>query len=150
MTKIIFLALTIIAGGMQGQFDYRPTSIHDAWSQTVVTDGTDYTIEPENYRFQVTAHYTGLHRELDQKRVELFRRWAKSLGHPPSYANICSHEVQVEDKGVKYWVALQDSLLDAFASEVGKDAAVSLQIIYVGAVEKERVFIVNGFQAIKT
>jgi len=143
------LLMTVVGSATTADWsDYRPTTMGQAWAQAVVVAGSDYTVEPANVKYSVDAAYTGAHREVGANRAELFRRWAKSLGHPAEYAKLCEHEVSVRANNKTYWLPLQKSLVDAFANDAASGSRVRLRIMYVGAVGDDRVFMVNGFEVL--
>ncbi len=127
---------------------YKQASVAQAWSETHIVEGTDYTIEAANVKYTVEARYTGQHRELLAARKELFRRWAKSLSHPSEYAIMFEHEIQIWADKREYWLPIQNSLVEPFANEASAGSRLRLRIMYIGATRKERVFVLNGFEVL--
>lgn len=127
---------------------YKPVSAAQAWSEAFVVEGTDYTIEAANIKYTVEADYADQHRELVSARKELLRRWARSLSHPPEYAAMFQHEIQIRAGKQEYWLPIQNSLVEPFAAEATMESRVRLRIMYIGATGNERVFVVNGFDVL--
>lgn len=144
----IVLALWLVGAGGPDWYDYRPASLPKAFSEAVIVEGTDRTIEAGNVKYVVEGLYAGEHRELIPARADLFRAWAQSLGHPPEHATLCAHEVLVRADKQTYWLPLQNSLLEPFAQEARRGARLRLHIMYIGAVGKDRVFMVNRFEVL--
>src|SRR3989442_16023421 len=128
--------------------DYKPTSLAKAWSEALVIKEADYTIEVLNIKYVVDGSYTGQHREVGKDRRELLRRWAKSLNHPPHFADMFEHEIAIDANKKIYWLALQNSLVQPFAAEAKTGSMVRLHIMYIGAVGEERLFVVNRFEVL--
>ena len=124
---------------------YKPVSVAQAWSEAHIVEGTDYTIETANVKYTVEAKYTGQHRELVAARKELLRRWAKSLRHPPEFATMFEHEIQIKADEQVYWLPIQNPLVEPFAAEAIVGSEVRLRIMYIGATLNEQVFVVNSF-----
>jgi hypothetical protein len=127
---------------------YKPASVAQAWSEAHIVEGSDYTIEAANVKYTVEAKYTGQHRELVAARNELLRRWAKSLSHPPEFATMFEHEIQIKADKQIYWLPIQNSLVEPFAAEAIVGSRLRLRIMYIGATRNERVFVVNGFEVL--
>ncbi|MGH7259564.1 MAG: hypothetical protein ACREI9_02640 [Nitrospiraceae bacterium] len=127
---------------------YKQTSVAQAWSETHIVEGTDYTIEAANIKYTVEADYTSKHRELVSVRKELLRRWARSLSHPPEYAAMFEHEIQISAGKQEFWLPIQNSLVEPFAAEATKGSHLRLRIMYIGATGRERVFVINGFEVL--
>ena len=144
---LMFLTLAISGEAADFQDD-KQASVSQAWTETVVIKGTDYTIETANYKYAIDTIYSGQHREIIPARKELFRRWAKSLRHPEEYAQLCDHEIQIHDGKQEYWIPLQNALLNPFAAEAKPNSRLRLHIMYIGATGNERVFMITRFQAL--
>ncbi|MGE3425131.1 MAG: hypothetical protein AB7N24_24035 [Dehalococcoidia bacterium] len=128
---------------------YKPVPAATAWVEAAIVEGSDFTIEAANVKYTITAPYTGEHREMLAPRRELYRRWAKALGHPPSSADLCSHEIEIRVGTDRYWLPLQNVLLGPFAAEAVRGSRLQLRIMYIGAVGAERVFMINSFEVRK-
>ena len=128
--------------------DYKPTSLAKAWSEATVLKGADYTIEALNIKYVVDGSYTGQHREVGKGRHELLRRWAKSLSHPPHFADMFEHEIAIDASKKTYWLALQNQLVEPFAAEAKTGSRIRLHIMYIGAVGEDRLFVINRFEVL--
>lgn len=140
---IVFASTMAWAGDWS---DYKPTSISKAWSDATIVEGTDYTIETLNVKYVVEATYRGEHREIGPARLELLRKWVKSLHYPKEYAQMFEHEIGIQAGQEKYWLPLQNELVESFAQEATTGSRVRLYIMYIGAVKSECLFVVNRFQ----
>jgi hypothetical protein len=148
-----YLAVAFVAGAAFGGqtpdwSDYKPATVAAAWSQATVIKGTDYTIETKNIRYVVEAAYTGEHREMGSPRRKLIAGWVKALGHPKQFADAFEHEIEIRNGKDTVWLPLQNPLVEPFAQEARSGCQVRLYIMYVGAAEADRVFIVNRFQVL--
>ena len=142
---VFILTISAVASDFE---DYKQVSVAQAWAETVVIKGTDYTIETANYKYVVETIYTGKHREIAPDRKELFRRWTKSLRHPEEYAQLCDHEIQIRDGKQEYWVPLQNALLNPFVAEAKTNSRLRLHLMYIGAKGNDRVFMITRFQTL--
>lgn len=148
-----YLAVAFVAGAAFGGqtpdwSDYKPATVAAAWSQATVIKGTDYTIETKNIRYVVEAAYTGEHREMGSPRRKLIAGWVKALGHPKQFADAFEHEIEIRNGKDTVWLPLQNPLVEPFAQEARSGSQVRLYIMYVGAAEADRLFIVNRFQVL--
>jgi hypothetical protein len=143
----IVLALGLVGAADPEWSDYKPASLLKAFSEAVIVEGSDRTIEAGNVKYVVEGLYAGEHRDLIAGRVDLFRAWAQSLGHPER-ATLCAHEILVQGGKQTYWLPLQNTLLEPFAQEAKQGARLRLHIMYIGAVGKDRVFMVNRFEVL--
>jgi hypothetical protein len=146
----LLIAILIAVGSLASDWSaYKLVPADRAWSDTVVIPTADYTIETANIKYTIDAIWTGQHRELPSARAELFRRWTKSLGHPPEYEALCRHEIEIKANNKTYWLPIQNPLFNNFIQEVKAGAQLHLRIMYVGAVGPDRIFMINDFDGLK-
>jgi hypothetical protein len=130
---------------------YKQAKLSQAWaSATFAKEPNSQSLEaaPQQYKFAVKATYTGRLRKMSSKRSHLISEWGKTL-HAQDFAQHFEQEVEVRADGLTVWLALQDVLVDAFSREIKAGGPVQLWIMYVGAAQQDRIFLVNEFQAVK-
>lgn len=145
---VALVAAVVLGAQTQDWSDYKPSSVASAWSTAAVTKGADYTIETKNIKYVIQAAYSGQHRKVSHTRRELLLRWAKSLGHPTSFAQMFEHEIGIRVKNETLWLPLQNPLVEPFAQEAKAGARLRLYVMYIGAAGADRVFVVNRFQVL--
>jgi hypothetical protein len=151
MTRYFLFALaaTALAGAHAGDFDYkayRPSSMSGAVAEHQKNPAVDFLVETGNFKYAVGGTYTGRHRETATPTRELIRRWVKALRQPKEYETLFDHEVEVESGGKKYWLPIQNPMVQSFASEVQAGGSVKLYIMLLGATKDTWVFAINEFQ----
>ncbi|MDH5763365.1 MAG: hypothetical protein OEZ51_10310 [Nitrospinota bacterium] len=141
------------AGGWN---DYKPANLSDSMARYALEfkeagfqkGAVNINIHPGD-PLRVTVRYLGNQRELDARRGTLIvDMWGKSLRMDREMlARTFQKEIEVEENGRTYWLPIQDALLPPLEKEVGRNGAVELWVVFIGAIEKDMVFLVNEFQA---
>jgi hypothetical protein len=142
-------AIFAFASAQAGEFDYgayKASSLAGAVAEHHINPAVDYQIEAGNFKYAVIGTYTGQYRETVAMTKELIIRWAKSLRHPKEYETLFDHEVEVESGGKKYWLPIQNPMVQSFATEVREGSPVKLYIMLMGSTKDGLVFAINEFQ----
>ncbi len=153
MTRHLLLLLGAafaLSGARAGEFDfkaYKASSFTEAVGEHQKNPAVDFLVETGNFKYAVGGTYTGRHRETAAPTRELIRRWVKALRHPKEYETLFEHEVEVESGGKKYWLPIQNPMVQSFASEVRVSGSVKLYIMLLGATKGAWVFAINEFQS---
>lgn len=130
---------------------YKPAKLSEAWAKVMfVNQPNAQTFEgaPQDYKFTVKAAYAGRLRRMSRKRLDFIASWGKAF-RAQDFAKHFEQEVEVHADGLTVWLALQDVLVDPFSREIKAGAPVQLWMMYIGAAQQDRVFLVNEFQAVK-
>lgn len=125
---------------------YKPTTLSGATAEHRDYPKDDFVIEAGNFKYAVVGTYTGGHRETVTTTKDLIRHWVKSLGHPKEYESLFDHEVEIKSDGKKYWLPIQNPMVQSFASEIREDHPVKLYIMLIGGTKDRLVFAINEFQ----
>jgi hypothetical protein len=146
------LALAVDSPDARGAHDfdfsaYKAATLAEVHARHLVDPADDYTVEAGNQKYKVVARYTGNHRAISAASLELIRKWSLGLHEGAETAELFAHEIEVTADGVHYWLPIQNPLVEAFDAEVLPDRKVTLYIMYVGARQSEKVFVVNEFLA---
>lgn len=126
--------------------DYETSSLNAAWSQSEINQGADY-LEANLPKYAVEGVYTGEYREVTVDRRHLIRVWAAVLGQP-KFASMFDFEIAVRADNKVYWLPIQNMLAEPFANEVEPGSRMKLYIAYIGAVQEDRVFLLNEFEVL--
>ena len=145
---LLLAASCALASAHAGDFNfeaYKPVSLTSV-AERQKYQASDYLIEAGNTKYTVVGIYTGRHREIDAKTKELIHRWVKSLRHPKEYESLFDNEVEIESDGKKFWLPIQNPMVQSFASEFREGSAVKLYIMLIGGTKDRMVFAINEFQ----
>ncbi|HXN56379.1 MAG TPA: hypothetical protein VN874_08935 [Myxococcales bacterium] len=147
----LLAAASALSGADAGDFDYgayKPASLAGAIAEhhEEKDPATDFLIDTGNFKYAVVVTYTGQHRETGASAKALIHRWAKALRHPKEYETFFGQELEVESAGTKYWLPIQNAMVQSFASEVRAGTSVKLYILLLGATKEGWVFAINEFQ----
>lgn len=125
---------------------YKPTTITSAFKTAHVIPGSDYSFEGAVIKQKVEVTFTGQHRLIIPEVQSFIAKWVKVHGHPKEFAQLYEYEIEVKgiDK-VKHWLPLQNPLVEPFGNEVKEKSKVNLYILYIGAYNQHKVFLVNAF-----
>ena len=136
--------------------NYKPANLTESLSKykiefkdtDIPKDAVKVDIHP-GAPLRVTVRYLGKKRDLNQKRGTLiFDMWGKALQKDPGQLRrVFQKEIQVQDGQKTYWLPIQNVLLDPLEKEVGENGTVELWVLFIGAIERDFVFLVNEFQA---
>lgn len=137
---------------------YKKVSLVQAWAQATIapkgalTKGSgptqSFEAAPQDHKFLVTAVYTGKSRKMAPKQLEFVAAWGKSMG-AQDFTQHFVDEIEVRAEGMTVWLSLQDVLVGSFRGEVKPGAFVQFWIMYLGAIQQDRIFVVNEFQVVK-
>jgi hypothetical protein len=129
--------------------DYRAVSLSEAWAQAgIVPDKAvdTYIGAPQKYKFLVKAVYTGQIRKIGERRSEMIVKWGNAMG-TPDFTKRFENEIQLRADGLTVWLPIQESLMNEFSQEATVGTPLNFWIMYIGAAEQDRVFLVNDFEA---
>ncbi len=148
---LLFILATTFAltSAYAGDFNftaYRQTSLSDAIAEHRDYSKDDFVIEAGNFKYTVIGTYTGQQRKAVTTTKDLIRHWVKTLGQPKEYESLFDHEVEIESGGKKYWLPIQNPMVQSFSSEVRKGGSVKLYIMLLGASKSRLVFAINEFE----
>ena len=150
----LFPGLALIGTMLQAVWeDYKPVSLSDAWARTgVVTEpgasAPSYSLvgAPGLYKFRVKATYTGKMHKVAAARTGLISKWGSVMASE-DFTKRFEDEIQVRADGLTVWVALQNGLLGPWRMECKAGTDVELFMMYIGSFHRDRVFLVNDFEA---
>ena len=126
--------------------DYQPVSFTRALASGTVSAGSSSLVAmPQNYKFRVKAAYSGKPRKIAPKRLELIAQWGETL-QQENFTRHFLDEIEVRGEGRTVWLPIQDVLVDDLQKEVNIGAPMDLYIMYIGAVQEDRIFLVNDFE----
>jgi hypothetical protein len=163
MREILVLGFLVLIGSLhsltaQDWSAYKEVSLAHAWAQAMIApkgalkkgSGPAQSFEgsPQDHKFLVTAVYTGKFRKMAPNRLEFVAAWGKSMG-AQDFTQHFVDEIEVRAEGMTAWLSLQDVLVDYFRGEVKPGASLQFWMMYLGAIQQDRVFVVNEFQLVK-
>ena len=133
--------------------DYKPASLSQAWARAVVMIAPNSSLPsnsfegaPQDHKFLVKAIYTGKLRKMGPKRLELIAKWGKAM-RAQDFAKHFQDEIEVRAEGLTVSLVLQDVLVGPFLREAKAGAPIQVWMMYIGAAQQDRVFLVNQFQS---
>ena len=153
-----WLGFLVLIGSLQPLLaadwsEYKAVSLSQAWAEAMIAPKGSVPSRalegaPHDHKFLVTAAYTGKSRKIGPKRLELLAAWGKFM-RAQDFAQHFLDEIEVKGEGRTVWFALQDVLVEPFHSEAQPGATVRFWMMYLGAVQEDRVFVVNEFQVVR-
>jgi len=142
-------ALSISVSGLNA-FDYqayRPYRLADIIKEQAATKTSDWNIVGADFRYRVSASFSGEFRKMDPKNQKLIGMWVKSVGADPKIADMFSHEARVIEDGASYWLPIQKVLMEPLKAEAKAGQKVDLFVTWIGSTKVDFIFLVNEFDA---
>ncbi len=98
--------------------------------------------------FRATVVFMGEMRSIGPERNAFIQMWGKASGIDPALlAGTFQKEIEVRENQKTYWLPIQNVLIPHLKKEVGANREATLFVVFIGATERDRVFLVNEFQA---
>ena len=94
--------------------------------------------------FRVRVTYTGRFRPLAPDTRRLIEAWSAAMAGA-DVAGAFRRELDVEQRGQRYWLALQEVLVPQMKGELRAGEAIELFVIYIGQIDARHVFLINAF-----
>jgi hypothetical protein len=94
--------------------------------------------------FRVRVTYTGRFRSLAQDTRRLIEAWSAAMTGA-DVAGAFRRELNVEQPGRQYWLAVQEVLVPQMAGELRAGEAIDLFVIYIGQVDARHILLINAF-----
>jgi hypothetical protein len=102
----------------------------------------DYNIEAVSHDFKVKVEYLGKIRDTSPEKIRLLNDWLYSHGMDKNIAKLFPREILVREGKEKYWVIVQDTLVQDMEKELKKGDSIWLFAQLWGSAKREFVFIV--------
>ena len=148
IARIALLLLLDCTAAAAQPFDYD--AYHPAALAQIVSalppHPADWLAEGET-RFRTPVTFTGSFRPVAKPRRDFIASWAKTMGHPADTATVFEQEVEVEQAQTRYWMPIQQVLVEQLQTEVPAGAAVELYVLLMGTQGDQPVFAVSEFDA---
>jgi hypothetical protein len=130
-------------------------SLSQAWARATVMIASDTSTPsesfegaPQDHKFLVKAVYTGKLRKIGPTRLNLITKWGKAM-RSEDFAGQFQDEIEVRADRLTVWLALQDVIVEPFRREARSGTPIQLWMMYIGAAQQDRVFLVNEFKVVK-
>lgn len=146
---IVLVWLTLACAAASAQpFDYA--AYHPAALAQIISalppHPADWFAEGET-RFRTSVTFTGSFRPVAKARQDYIAGWAKAMGHPVETASVFNQEVEIEQAKTRYWMPIQQVLVEQLQTEVPAGAPVELYVLLMGTQADQPVFAVSEFDA---
>lgn len=142
---IVCLALVALPAAATAQtFDpsrYQPSTLEAIVGQYPGRPGI--VVNPD-LPFRVKATYTGRFRGLAQDTRRLIEAWSAAMAGP-DVAGAFRRELDVEGRGQRYWLAVQEVLVPLMEGELRAGESIELFVIYIGQIDGHHVLLINAF-----
>ncbi len=102
----------------------------------------DYFFEGVTHDFKVKVEYLGVKRKISKDKKIYLGRWLYSHGMDKSISDLFIREILVKEGKEKYWVIVQEALLQDMEKELKTGDYIWLFAQLWGSVNKEYVMIV--------
>ena len=140
------LAACLTAQGQTFDYDaYHPAALAQIVS-ALPPHPADWLAEGET-RFRTEVTLTGSFRPVAKTRQDYIASWAKAMGHPAETASVFNQEVEIEQAKTRYWMPIQQVLVEQLQTEVPAGAPVELYVLLMGTQADQPVFAVSEFDA---
>lgn len=148
IARIALLLLLACTSAAAQPFDYD--AYHPAALAQIVSalppHPADWLAEGET-RFRTQVTLTGSFRPVAKARQNYIASWAKAMGHPAETASVFNQEVEIEQAKTRYWMPIQQVLVEQLQTEVPAGAPVELYVLLMGTQADQPVFAVSEFDA---
>ena len=150
----VVLVLLLMMGGMSAScadFDYsayKPAQLSDISGSLQIDSRGGASFIDGHPRYHSQATFTGRIRPTDAGLRNYIRLWVKAMGHPPAYGEVFKRQVEIEQDAVRYWMPIQDVLVEPFKKEVIAGGRADLYLLLMGTYKRLPVFAVSEFDAI--
>lgn len=145
------------AAAQQGWSRYKIGRIADVWAErqgeleTFLRPGSpEYALSGRDFATKARVTYTGRSRPLTSPAGRVIALWLRAFGGDVNDAALFQSELLFREDGTDFWLPVQDPLVPHFAEEVRPGDAVTLYVIYIGALRHDGrllgVFLVNEFE----
>lgn len=142
---LLLLACTTAAAQSFDYDAYRPATLAQIVS-SLPPHPADWLAEGET-RFRTKVTFTGSFRPVAKARQDYIAGWAKAMGHPAETATVFEQEVEIEQAKTRYWMPIQQVLVEQLQTEVPAGAPVELYVLLMGTQADQPVFAVSEFDA---
>ena len=132
------------------EFDYaayQPATLSRVAAGAGVHTGAWIAEGHPRYRTRVT--FTGRIRVTPADTKEFIVRWVKAMGHPDAYGEVFQQEIELMQDATRYWMPVQDVLLEPFQSEVRAGTEVDVYLLLMGGQGDRLVFAVSEFDTLQ-
>ena len=150
MRRILPLLLLVLSMSASGQeFDYsayEPAKLSEL-AAGAGAHAIDWFAEGHP-RYQTRATFTGRLRPTPANTKQYIVRWVKAKGHPDAYANVFQQEIEISQDATRYWIPIQDVLVEQLQAEVPAGTEVDLYLLMMGGQRDRLVFAVSEFDAL--
>jgi len=103
-------------------------------------------LECDVFKYQVPCSYSNLQRSISEKKKNVIMLWMETLKIDLKLAALYLHEIQVTEGMRVYWIPVQEQIIPHIKTELVRNDAIELFIIFIGKVESEFVFIATEFE----
>jgi membrane protein implicated in regulation of membrane protease activity len=93
---------------------------------------------------RVHVTYTGRFRGVADDTRRVIEAWSASMASA-DMAGAFRRELDVEQRGQRYWLAVQEVLVPQMEGELRPGEAIELFVIYIGQVDRRPIFLINAF-----
>jgi len=94
--------------------------------------------------FRVRVMYTGRFRGLAKDTRRLIEAWSTAMAGA-DITGAFRRELSVEERGQRYWLAVQEVLVPQMEGELRAGESIELFVIYIGQIDGRHVFLINAF-----
>ena len=139
-----------LVGLTQTQSNFEGAELDDVIAKFTDPDfdglgALDQIIVPPMFRYRFKLTVTGSMSPISARRREAITSWAKA-NRNPDFAELFTHEVQIQRVNGNLWLPWQRSLVDPFRSELSRGGTMSVRVLFIGAIQREFMFVSIGYQ----
>ena len=139
-----------LLGLAQTQSNFEDTELDEVITKFTGPDfdglgALDQIFVPPIFRYRFKLAVTGTINQISSRRREAITSWAKS-NRNPDFAELFTHEVEIHRLNGSLWLPWQGSLVDPFRSELGRGGTMSVRVLFIGAIQREFMFLSIGYQ----
>lgn len=140
------LLLVLSASGQEFDYSaYKPARLSEL-AAGAGAHATDWFAEGHP-RYQTRATFTGRLRQTPAETRQFIAGWVKAMGHPDTYAGVFQQEIEITQDATRYWMPVQDVLVEQLQAEVPAGAELDLYLLLMGGQRDRIVFAVSEFDA---
>jgi len=147
-----FLLALALSTAVANDFDhgsYQTATLADATSNLGIDPRADYWFDASHPKYRTRARFTGRTRQIDPGVHDFVSRWVKAMGHPVEFVQMFRVEVEIEQAGAKYWMPLQESLVEPWEIDMSGPGDADLSLLLMGAYDHVPVFTIASFSAVR-